>query len=211
MILSGVHWTLQMCASNLLIPFMSVCWLRVQTCPRVHEGVFVKDRWRLCVGNESISFTLVWLPSRGGRLGAASCIGCLFASSLLSHMLLPFCLYCSLSHLSHSLPATVFASEPSSSTARLYLPVMAWPYLAALNIFIFHCSVYFYLLSTQSPSVSPLLHLFTIDPSGLFTMWLSKIILKKVTEIDARLWWRIFQLGFGVMTQNCCYFRAAKT
>lgn len=133
----------------------------------------------LCVGNESISFTVVSLPSRGGRAGAASCIGCLFASSLFSHMLVPFCLYCSLSHLSHRLPATVFASEPSSSTACLYLPVIAWPYLAALNIFIFYCSVYFYLLSIQSPTLSPFLHLFTRDPSGLFTMWLSKIIPKK--------------------------------
>lgn len=123
----------------------------------------------------------------GGRVGAASCIGCLFASSLFSHMLVPFCLYCSLSHLSHSLPATVFASEPSSSTACLYLPVIAWPYLAALNIFIFYCSVYFYLLSIQTPPVSPFLHLFTIDPSGLFSVWLSEINPKKVTEIDARL------------------------
>lgn len=82
----------------------------------------------LCVGNESISFTRVPLPSRGGRVGAVSCVACLFASSLFSHMLVPFCLYCSLSHLSHGLPATVFASEPSSSTACLYLPVIAWPY-----------------------------------------------------------------------------------
>lgn len=148
----------------------------------------------LCVGNESISFTPVPLPSRGGRgggVGAASCIGGLFASSLFSHMLVPFCLHCSPSHLSHSLPATAFASEPGGSTARLYLPVIAWPHLASLNIFIFYCSVYFYLLSIQSPTASPFRHLFTIDPSGLFTTWLSKIILKKVTEIDAPLWWRI--------------------
>lgn len=50
------------------------------------------DAWLcLCVGNESISFTPVSLPSRGGREGAASCIGCLFASSFILSLFSHIC------------------------------------------------------------------------------------------------------------------------
>lgn len=144
LILSGVHWTLQMSASNLLIPFISVCSSRRSVClcvcarGRASKRTCLSktdgDVWLcLCVGNESISFTLVSLPSRGGRVGAASCIGSLFAFSFIlfvfSHMLVPFCHYCSLSHLSHILPVTVFASEPSISAHCLHLPVITWLYL----------------------------------------------------------------------------------
>lgn len=81
LILSGVDWTLQMSAYNLLIPFISVCccccccWCmcvcvcaHACLCMRVCLSKTDGDGWLcLCVGNESISFTPVSSPDRGGR------------------------------------------------------------------------------------------------------------------------------------------------
>ena len=77
LILPGVDWTLQMSAYNLLIPFISgcCCWctrVGVYACARVCMRACLSKTdgggWLcLCVGNESISFTLVSSPDRGGR------------------------------------------------------------------------------------------------------------------------------------------------
>lgn len=174
---------------------------RARACARACLSKTDGGAWLcLCVGNESISFTLVSLPGRAGRVGAASCNVACSLPLFFSHMLVPFCLYCSLSHLSHSLPATVFASEPSSSIPCLYLPVIAWAYLAALNIFIFYCSVY--LVSIQSPTVSPFLHLFTIDPSGLFHYVAFKNHPKKGD--------RNRSLSAVARFLACCYFKSSQ-
>ena len=138
--------------------------LRVRMWPREHEDVFVKDRWRLslCVGNESISFALVSLPSRGGRVGAASCTGCLFASSFIVSLCLLTYVHAILSLLfsfsfvlyspSDCLPLSP-ASQPivficQSSQGRTYCSCS--PYL---------CFLLFCLFLSHKHSVSASLHL----------------------------------------------------
>lgn len=148
----------------LLIYWFLSCLFAVRVCKRARARACLSktdgNAWLcLCVGNESISFTLVSLPSRGGRVGAASCIGCLFASSfilcLFSHICLchsvfiVLCLICLIVSQRLSLPPSPL------STPCLYLPVILRPSLAALNIFIFYCSVYFYLISIQSHQTHP--------------------------------------------------------
>lgn len=100
----------------------------VQTCPREHEGMFVKDRWRrvavsMCWKWVDLIYTGVFAQQRregGRRLIYWLPVCFLFHSlSVFSHMLVPFCLYCSLSHLSHSLPETVFASKPTLNPLSL--------------------------------------------------------------------------------------------
>lgn len=188
-----------------------------RTCLSKTDG----DAWLcLCVGNESISFTLVSLPSRGGRVGAASCIGCLFASSFIlsqfSHIcswhsvFIVLCLICLI--LSHwlSLPLSP-ASQPivfvcQSSHGRTYCSCS--PYL---------CFLLFCLFLSHEHSILPRLTLSAPASSGsilLFSLCeIRKTILGKVAQIEAWQWWHIFSLVFGVMTQypNCWHFREAKT
>lgn len=124
----------------------------------------------LCVGNESISFTLVSLPNRDGREGASR-IGCLSISSLscsltlFSHMLVAVCRYCSPSRLSHTHQFSVFVSHLCILT--LYLPWQIfdclpfhshflWLVSVILSIFIFHLHslrFQFNLLVTHSFSI----------------------------------------------------------
>lgn len=91
---------------NLLIPFISgcCCWCACVDCVRTCAYVRMRACLSktdgggclcLCVGNESISFTLV-SPDKGGR-APCSCICCLSVSflflslSVFSHMLVEFC------------------------------------------------------------------------------------------------------------------------
>lgn len=147
-----------MSAYNLLIPFISVCccccccWCMC-VCVRAHACLCMRvclsktdgDGWLcLCVGNESISFTPVSSPDRGGRAPrtlVASLSPSSFVLSLslfvFSHVLVAFCHYCSLSHLSHTLPVSFFASYLYIVSCYLCLPTYS------LSISIFGCFLLF--------------------------------------------------------------------
>lgn len=125
LILPGVDWTLQM--SAIIYWFLSslVAVAGVRVCSCVRTCAYVRMRaclsktdgggcLCLCVGNESISFTLV-SPDKGGRV-PCSCICCLSVSflflslSVFSHMLVEFCHH-------HPLPlSSLWLTSPASIT-----------------------------------------------------------------------------------------------
>lgn len=158
-----------MSAYNLLIPFISgCCWLVcmcscVRMCPCVYEGVFVKDRWGwvvvcLCVGNESISFTLVSSPDRGGRAPhalVASPFPSSFFLSVFPHMLVAFCRYRSLSHLSHTLPILYFATYLCIITLYLKRQSLA-VHLFTLNFYLCPFSIILSIFISPTFTQNPL-------------------------------------------------------
>lgn len=81
-ILTGVDWSLQMSAYNLLIPFISGCCCRSMCisvcmcglCVCLHAEVFVKDRWGWAVVLEMSRSHLHWSPRPKGRGGWCVCV-----------------------------------------------------------------------------------------------------------------------------------------
>lgn len=113
----------------------------------------------LCAGNESISFTLVSLPDK--RREGTSCVCCLSVSFLLlslsvsSHMLIAFCRYRSLYHLSHTLPISSFASYLCIITLYLSLSIFGCLPIHSqfLSLAVFYYSVYFHFTIVHSESI----------------------------------------------------------
>ena len=176
LILTGKDWTLQMSAYNLLIPFISGCcfWcmcvgLCTRACVCIRGCLSKTDggRWLcLCVGNESISFTLVSSPKRGGR-APCLCIVCLSVSflflslSVFSHMVPQFCHCCSLSHSSLALPVSSSASYLCIVSLYLSLSISSCLPIHSqfLSLAVFYYYVYFYFTIIHSLVLHLKLHL----------------------------------------------------
>lgn len=118
----------------------------------------------LCVGNESISFTLVSTPDGGsGGLHMRLLPFCFLPLSVFSHMFIESCHYISPSHLSHTLPIPSSASHLCTVTLYLSLSIFGCPPIhsqfgcfLSFCLFLFHnhsLRIHFNLSFTHSFSI----------------------------------------------------------
>lgn len=180
LILLGVHWTLQMSASNLLIPFISVCSSRQRAGVFACAHVAARARGRVCQRQmatrdcvcvlEMSRSHLHWSlcpAEEGGRAPPRALVACLrplsFSLCFLTYARAILSLLFSVSFVSYS-PSPCLWVQHFSPLSLSASHRMSVPTVAALHILAFYCSVYFYLTSIQSPSFSPSLHLPPLDP-----------------------------------------------